>query len=280
MSIVVAFAVGFLAVLLALLAAQGVLATPVLERENYRGHRLPTAAGILLVLAVLGIEGVRTASGALDLGDPGITGARALVLLAVVGFGFLGLVDDLVGDGSDRGFRGHLGALRRGRVTTGMAKLAFGAALSLVLVSGAHGETGIEPFVDALLVALAANLANLLDRAPGRTTKVALVCYVPVALVCGTASIGVATAVVAGGALGLLPEDLRERLMLGDTGANVLGAVLGLAIVLETSTATRTGVAVALLALNLVSEVVSFGRVITMVPPLRAFDRLGRIEAQ
>ena len=150
-----------------------------------------------------------------------------LVLVAVVGFGLLGLLDDLLGDGDARGFRGHSRALGRGRVTTGLCKLAGGAALALVLAAAAHADTGIQPFVDAALIALAANLANLLDRAPGRTTKFAMLCYVPIVFVCGTGATGVATAVVAGAALALLPDDLRERLMLGDTGANVLGAVLG-----------------------------------------------------
>ena len=79
-----------------------------------------------------------------------------------------------------------------------------------------------------MLIALAANLGNLLDRAPGRTIKFGLVAYVPIAIVLGTAPIGVAIAPVMGAALGLLGDDLRERLMLGDTGANVIGAVLGL----------------------------------------------------
>ena len=64
--------------------------------------------------------------------------------------------------------------------------------------------------------------------------------------------------------------------MLGDAGANVLGGVIGLAVVLTCSTGTRTGVLVAVLALNLLAEVVSFSRVIAAVPPLRAIDLLGR----
>jgi UDP-N-acetylmuramyl pentapeptide phosphotransferase/UDP-N-acetylglucosamine-1-phosphate transferase len=85
----------------------------------------------------------------------------------------------------------------------------------------------------------------------------------------------VALAVGAGG--GLLAADLAERLMLGDAGANVLGAALGLGVVLACSPTTRTIVLVVVAVLNLASERISFSRVIAAVPPLRAADRWGRI---
>ncbi|MEZ5137867.1 MAG: hypothetical protein R2711_03570 [Acidimicrobiales bacterium] len=81
---------------------------------------------------------------------------------------------------------------------------------------------------------------------------------------------------VAGAAAGLLPADLAERSMIGDTGANALGAALGVAAVLALGPGARDVVALVLLALTLASEVVSFSRVIDATPPLRAADRLGR----
>ena len=64
--------------------------------------------------------------------------------------------------------------------------------------------------------------------------------------------------------------------MLGDAGSNVIGAVLGLAVVLECTALTRTVVLVVLGALTLASEFISFSRVIERVPPLRRLDELGR----
>jgi UDP-N-acetylmuramyl pentapeptide phosphotransferase/UDP-N-acetylglucosamine-1-phosphate transferase len=157
-----------------------------------------------------------------------------------------------------------------------MMKLAGGGALALVLVATARPTAGWRLLPDALLVALAANLVNLLDRAPGRAIKASLAAAVPLALVAGSGPVGLALAPVLGGAAGLVGDDLRERLMLGDTGANVLGAALGLAAVLELSTGPRYVVLAVLVALNVAAEVVSLSSVIDRTPPLRILDRLGR----
>jgi UDP-N-acetylmuramyl pentapeptide phosphotransferase/UDP-N-acetylglucosamine-1-phosphate transferase len=276
-TVVVAIAVGLVTVRFLRMVSGDILASPALERRNYRDAPVPTAGGIYLVLTVLVVEAGRAVLGALGVGEEtGLTQARSEVLFAVFGFALLGLIDDLAAVGDDRGFRGHLGALRDGRVTTGLLKLLGGAAIAVVLVATPGFKDGRSLLVDAMLIALAANLGNLLDRAPGRTIKFGLVAYVPVALVLGTAPIGIAIAPVMGAALGLLGDDLRERLMLGDTGANVIGAVLGLAVVLGASEGWRLAIMLALLALNVSAELVSFSRVIDQVAPLRAFDRLGR----
>jgi UDP-GlcNAc:undecaprenyl-phosphate/decaprenyl-phosphate GlcNAc-1-phosphate transferase len=263
-------------------AAAWVLLTPafgaeVFTRQNFRGRSLPTAAGVTLALvAVLGdaLLAVVDAAGTEPDGDL-LAGMRAATLVAV-GFALLGLLDDLGGVGQSGGFRGHLTALRTGRLTTGAAKLFGGAALGLVAAAPFSGDSVGRLLVDGALIALAANLANLLDRAPGRVTKVALLCGVvlAVATLLDPALAGVA--LVLGAGAGLLLPDLRERLMLGDAGANVLGAVLGLGVVMTCSLTVRIVVLVVVAALNLASEAVSFSKVINSVGPLRAADQLGR----
>lgn len=279
MTVALALAAGALAAVVLLATTRQVLAQPALARENYRGHTLPTAAGLLLVAAVIAVDGGRAVLGLAGVGDADTAAARLLVLGAVVMFGFLGLADDLIGDAHDRGLRGHLAAAVHGRVTTGFVKLGGGAAVALVLAGAADGDRPARVLVDGAVIALAANLGNLLDRAPGRTIKWALVCYVPLALAAGTAAAGVALGVVAGAAAALLVADLREQLMLGDTGANALGAALGTATILIAGEAVRDVVALVLLGLTLLSEVLSFSRIIDAVPPLRRFDRLGRLRA-
>jgi UDP-N-acetylmuramyl pentapeptide phosphotransferase/UDP-N-acetylglucosamine-1-phosphate transferase len=275
--IVLGLIVGLLAVRLLVIGGRDVLEAPALQRRNYRDRMLPTAAGLLVVVAVLLIEAGRSTLGAFGLGDePGRNIARPLVLFAVLGFGLLGLIDDLLGTQGDQGFRGHLKALFAGRVTTGSLKIFGGAAVALVLASNVAYVTGRRLLADAILIALAANLANLLDRAPGRAIKVGLLAWIPIAFVAGADSVGVAIAPVIGAFCGLLGDDLHEHLMLGDTGANVLGAVLGLAVVLDVGRGPRNVVLIVLILLTLAAEAVSFSAVIKRVPILRRFDELGR----
>jgi UDP-N-acetylmuramyl pentapeptide phosphotransferase/UDP-N-acetylglucosamine-1-phosphate transferase len=274
--VVLGLLAGALAVVFLRVGAPDVLASPVLERENYRGHHLPTAAGILIVIAVLVVEAGRAVLGALGVGEQsGLTVDRSLVLFAVFAFGLLGFVDDLLGDGSARGFSGHVGALAQGRITTGFLKLFGGAAVAVVLVATPGFASGRRLIIDAVLIALAANLGNLFDRAPGRTIKFALVAYVPLAFVLGTSNAGIAIAPAMGAAIALLPDDLAERVMLGDTGANVIGAVLGLGVVLGRGETSRVTALVVVVVLTIVAEVSSFTRIIDRVAPLRWFDRLG-----
>jgi hypothetical protein len=78
-------------------------------------------------------------------------------------------------------------------------------------------------------------------------------------------------------AVALLRADLREKVMLGDGGANALGAALGVA---AAAGAPRRSLAVhlaVLSALTLASERVSFSAVIARTPGLRELDALGRL---
>lgn len=265
---------------LLVLATREVLSHPVLRRTNYRGAEVPTAAGILLVVAVLAVEGARSLLGLFGAGAASVAAERVAVLAAVVAFGFLGLIDDLLGSSDDRGLRGHVGAALQGRITTGFLKLGGGIAVSVALAAFVNGGGPARVLVDAVAISLAANLGNLLDRAPGRALKWSFVAYVPLAVAGGSSEASVALAVVIGAGVALTAGDVREVFMLGDTGANALGAALGVATVLATAPAVRLVVAAALLVLTLLSEVVSFSRIIDAVPPLRGFDRLGRLRGE
>jgi UDP-GlcNAc:undecaprenyl-phosphate GlcNAc-1-phosphate transferase len=272
MSIAVALVGGLGVGWLCWLALRSTVDVPALHRSNHRGKPVPVAGGLAVVVAVVAVEAGRVVVGA-----DASTRARLAVVAAVLGYALLGLVDDFLGGGADRGFRGHLRALARGRLTTGGLKLLGGTALALALAGGVRSGPRWQVVVDGALIALGANLANLFDRAPGRALKVSAAAFGGLVLATGAASVLTPVAVVVGAGLALLVDDLRERVMLGDTGANVLGAVVALGCVVALDRPERLAVLVVVAVLNVASEVVSFSRVFDAVPPLRFVDRVGRL---
>jgi len=285
MAVLLGVATGFLAAQLIWRMSAGLFRSVVLQRPNYRGHYLPTGAGIILALAVAAVEGGRALAAAAGIGDvagPGV--ARTVMLAGLFGFGALGFVDDVLGGDAERGWKAHLRALAAGRLSAGGVKLFGGGVLALMLASAsgssASGSGGaLRLAADGALVALAANLANAFDRAPGRTIKVSLVAWVALAVAAGGGAAGVALGPVIGAALGLLPEDLGERLMLGDAGANALGAALGLGALLTLGPDARLIVTAVLLVLNVAADLTSFSKVIRSTPALDRLDKLGRLKA-
>ena len=277
MTVLVGFLAGCAAGYGGWLMLRPTFAAEIFQRQNHRGLSVPTAVGLILPLAVLASETALALAEALDWEPNAVTdGPRAAVLILALGLGLLGLLDDLAGEGESGGFSGHLKALRHGRFTTGSLKLFGGAAVAIVAVQGPRSDSLGRVVLDAAVIALCANAANLFDRAPGRTVKVSLLAFAVLVAATGAPAELLAVAVVAGAAAGLLWPDLREQMMLGDVGANVLGGVIGLGVVIATAPTTRTIVLLGVLALNLASEAVSFSQVIDKVPPLRALDRAGR----
>jgi UDP-N-acetylmuramyl pentapeptide phosphotransferase/UDP-N-acetylglucosamine-1-phosphate transferase len=245
------------------------LARPALRRFNARGREVATAAGLAPLASVLGAGGAN----GLRRG-----GAWQATTLAGAGLGAAGLLDDLAGErkgtGGPRGLGGHLAELRRGRVTTGTVKLVAGAASGIGAAAATGRPLGRFGVVEGgLVIALAANLGNLLDRAPGRTTKVALLAA---AGLVGAGRLPSGPAFAVGATAATLTDDLGERVMLGDTGANLVGAALGVAVVDRTGAVGRRMALLALVGLTLASERWSFSRVIEATPPLAWADRLGR----
>ncbi|WP_349828350.1 hypothetical protein [Brevibacterium litoralis] len=256
-------------------------ATPALrarmDRTNHAGRTVslsegPATVAGLLAPAVL-VPGTR---------------ARTAVALVTAVSGVLGAVDDFGESGDAKGLRGHLGALASGHVTTGGLKVLGIPAVSLLAAGflGGRGDSVPTRALDLVagggVIAGTANLLNLLDLRPGRALKATLVLLV---LTGGRNAPGgphgaETSAVLTGALLGtvaaLVPDDLAGATMLGDTGANALGAVLGTRLALDSDTRGRLLALGVLAGLTLASEKVSFTRVIENTPGLRELDAWGR----
>lgn len=231
--------------------------------------------------------------------------------LALVVFS-LGMVDDALGDRSARGFRGHLSALARGRMTTGGLKLlgislaSWFVALVLAEVSpwggyigqGSQGLNAGLALVAGAAIALTSNFVNLTDLRPGRALKVSSVLMVggvlSTGLLMGSSAVAGTTGLVAalgvdrvidalalalfafGPIVTVWRYDLGETGMLGDAGANPMGAVAGLLIVAGLPLWALLAYVALLLVLNFASEKISFSAVIEGNDVLRRIDEAGR----
>ncbi len=298
----------------ALLLAPGVLrmlAEGGHTRVNYRGRTLPFPLGVLVIAAALLalvplvlVERIASA----EVFEPQLV----LTLVYVLGVACLGLIDDAYGaarasgpgsvksegaggpersDALDktsepssgkaggcvypRGWRGHARAVLRGELSTGALKAGGSLGLALVLMSFAERSTGTWLLASAVLV-LATNLFNLLDLRPGRAVKAFVLLGAGLTVGSGELLGLWALGLFAGPALVAGAYDVRERAMLGDTGANLIGALAGLWMVLVLST-TGLEIALALLLLCTVyGEFRSISALLEKTPGVRWLDSLGR----
>jgi hypothetical protein len=236
-------------------------------RTNYAGHPVTLLEGPAFVLSAV--------SGALA------SGAGAPAAVAGLGAGGFGALDDLAGEGSSKGLRGHLAAACHGEVTTGAIKLvglgATGLLTAWIIDRPQTRTRPVATLIGGAVIAGSANIVNLLDLRPGRALKVVVLLSAPlVAFGRGTSGSNAAAGAVAGAAVGSMRDDLAGRSMLGDTGANSAGALLGTALVARTGLSGRLLALAAVTAVTLVSEKLSFTTVIESTPVLRELDALGR----
>jgi hypothetical protein len=272
-------------------------------KPNYRGRALPCPFGVL-ALAAAAVALIPLALVA-RLGSAHVFEPQQLpIAVYALGVLALGLIDDTLGPGEPseaagprgdaddaagaaeaeaaaapasppRGWRGHAGAARRGELSTGLMKAAGSLGLALFAMSYLDLSKGRWLLAAAVLV-LATNVFNLLDLRPGRSTKAFVV--LGAALTIGSADLAPLWALGLFAAPALVGGlyDLRERAMLGDTGANLLGALAGLWLVLTLS-GTGQLVALALLAaITLYGELRSISALVDRVPVLRELDSWGR----
>ncbi len=249
-----------------------------LKRINFRGLEVPATGGgpvVIASLLVLGIQGTMASAGSvaattLEVG--------AAVVIGLVVMYASGLWDDLQGDERPRGFKGHLGAARGGRITGGVVKAIAGGVTGLACAA-LLTEDLVQGALIALTVALATNLFNLLDRAPGRAAKVWLLAVVIIAVFAAPTWV-VAVSGIVGAVIGILPSDLGEKVMLGDAGVNPMGAVVGIGLATSAEGFALGAIVLVLLLLNGAAEKWSFSKIIESNPVLAAFDRAGRADEQ
>ncbi|MGI9557892.1 MAG: hypothetical protein ACR2N5_08120 [Solirubrobacterales bacterium] len=249
-----------------------------LEAENYRGVRVAFPLGAVLIavsLVALAPLALLDDRADLDLLEPDLRRWMAYV----IGVALLGLLDDALGraweKGAPRGWREHIAAALRGRFSTGAIKAVGAFALAAYAVSG-RGRESLDYIADLAVLLLATNLFNLLDLRPGRVEKALALLLAAVCLGAWTLFpvelLGIFIGpVLIGGAL-----TLRERGMLGDSGAYLAGAIGGIALLVTLDDPARLIALGILIALTAYGEFRSLNSAIERIPLVRQLDSLGR----
>ncbi|GAB3162502.1 hypothetical protein GCM10027059_15450 [Myceligenerans halotolerans] len=250
-------------------------------RTNHRGEPISLLEGPAVAAGLV--------AGAVAAGGP----AAGPTAFATAAAGAFGVIDDVAEDvrgSAVKGLRGHLGALTRGQVTTGGLKVLGICGSALVASASGTPRRGgsfahlVDVGINGALIGGTANLVNLFDLRPGRALKVATVASLAAGAVAGAGTPGAGAAPGASAVTGALlgaaavaaPADLGERDMLGDGGANALGALVGSQLAFGAPRTVRLAALAGVVGLTLASEKVSFSRVIRSTPGLHRLDMLGR----
>lgn len=250
-----------------------------LVRENWRGSTLAFPLGALLVgislIALLPLAMLDDRAD-LDLLEPELRRWFGYVL----GVALLGLADDVLGRGSEgdtpRGWRGHARAVLSLRLSTGALKAVGAFGLAAYATSGL-GRESFGYLADLALLLLTTNLFNLLDLRPGRVEKAFALLLGAVCLAAWTSYPLELLGLFVGPVLVGAALTLRERAMLGDAGANLVGALAGVVLLVTLSEDARLVALVVVAALTIYGEFRSISAAIERLPVLRQLDRLGRL---
>jgi UDP-GlcNAc:undecaprenyl-phosphate/decaprenyl-phosphate GlcNAc-1-phosphate transferase len=250
-----------------------------LRRRNWRGREVAyplgavLAACSLVALAPLAILDDRTD---LDLLDPDLPRWAVYVL----GVALLGLIDDALGgaesEAGPRGWRGHARAVVGGTFSTGALK-AVGALGLAAFATAGRGRGGLGYVVDLALLLLTTNLFNLLDLRPARVEKALAALLAVVCLAAWTVAPLDLLGIFIGPLLFGAAFTLRERAMLGDTGAYLAGAIAGITLLTVVGPIGRAIALAIVVALTIFGEYRSISATIERVPLLRSLDSIGRL---
>jgi UDP-N-acetylmuramyl pentapeptide phosphotransferase/UDP-N-acetylglucosamine-1-phosphate transferase len=244
-----------------------------LERENYRGRRLPVPLGVAIVPAALVALIPIALLARLTTADV-FPADLSLVIAFVPGVALLGFADDVL-SGDSRGWRGHAKAALAGGFSSGLLKAAGTLGLALLVASSLPGSDK-EFLLAAAVLVLSTNAFNLLDLRPGRSVKAFVVLAIALTLATGLSEPLAALGIFIGPVLVAGFYDLREKGMLGDAGSNVIGAMAGVLMVLTLDTSEQLVALAVLVVVNLFGEFRSISTVIEKVPGIRHLDSLGR----
>lgn len=234
--------------------------------ENYRGNHVPTAGGLILLFPCI--------AGIIPYYVYGFTLDNIIYVFIVISLALMGFMDDAAGSRHSKGILGHFKAFINGNLTTGFIKAAIGTVIGIIVALTNYGSL-FAFFINLIVFVFSLNLINLLDLRPGRAVKGFSFLLVIFLILSGFEYAYLILSIVAA-IVPYIKGELMEEYMLGDTGSNLIGGMLGYYAVRALPDTVKLIYAAFLILLNVLAEFYSFSKWIDKVPLLRSIDRLGR----
>lgn len=240
-----------------------------LLKKNYQGNYIPVTGGIILIISTIISWYILFL---LNLVNAQLLNIYIFIISII---GITGLLDDICGNKNSQGFRDHFKSLINGKLTTGILKVIITILVSMLVLFELEIYILSEIIINAGIIILMTNLLNLLDLRPARSIK-AFFCMA-ILLIIFNLYYAVYFLPFFFTLIFYLPFELKSKLMLGDSGANLLGTVLGFnTILMIEDFYIKLIILLFLVILNVVSEKYSYSTIIQNNPLLSWIDQLGR----
>lgn len=238
-------------------------------KENFKGKKIPCCMGIILSLSwIIYLLQIFFHT----------SNVKWLVLaISTWLISFIGLLDDIFGDNKSKGFKGHvIRFIKNGEFSTGLLKMVSVPVVIFVSSVFLQKEV-VESVFYAIFGSLCVNLFNLFDLRPGRCIKVLWIFVMLLSFFMHLDSTAVVLLTLT---IPFFIGDLREFYMLGDAGSNAIGYLFFLFLTNSYSKTYNSPLIwtafVVVFGLNVLSEHISFSKVIEKNTLLNFIDMLGR----
>lgn len=238
--------------------------------KNYSGNTIVIGGGlILLIPCIIGIIPMWK-----------IAGIENVILYIMLLFSvvLIGYLDDSLGDKNIKGFRGHIKSIFNKKLSTGIIKMVLGALIGFIIAFTYYSRPR-DMFINTILFSLCVNIINLLDLRPGRGIKGFLALTLTASLWSKLQDIWILIPIF-GAIVAYLPDELQERYMLGDTGSNLLGGLMGMYMIKAASLQTKYSFLLIFVLLHIIAEFWSFSKIIEFIPLLRRLDTFGQLKKE
>ena len=197
-------------------------------------------------------------------------------LVMLLSMTLMGYLDDSLGDSTRKGFKDHISGLLSGYLTTVIIKIVLALIIGFI-ISKTYYTSLLDIAFHSTLFCLCVNFINLLDLRPGRAIKGFTVLVLFISLFSNFRSLWIILPIFSGLSI-YIKDEMNERYMLGDTGSNLLGGVLGLYILNVGRPWTKFGLYGILLILHFIAEFRSFSEIIDSSSILKRMDSLGQLK--